>query len=65
MQVTIEIKIRNKGVTAQADEVHALLPTRNTIEELMDSVRTAVLPVTFRIVQSQTQEALITFGETK
>ena len=64
MRVTITIETKTpKGSRALADEIHALLPPREKIEEYLANIIPAVLPVKFRIVDRQTQSAFIEFDD--
>jgi hypothetical protein len=65
MKITIEITVNSKqGIAAFADEVFALLPTREQIKEFRQNTVPAILPVKFRLVDRQTQSAFIEFDHT-
>lgn len=65
MKVTIEITVNSKqGIDAFADEVHALLPTREQIKDFRQDIVPAILPVKFRLVDRMAQKAFIEFDHT-
>ena len=64
MKITITIvPSRGTGVEPFADEVSALLPTREQLVDYRRRVTDAVLPVKFRIAQSSTQSSFIEFDD--
>lgn len=61
MKVLIEMKLKAKGSSAMADEIHGLLPSLDYLINRVESTRALVGPAKYRLTDNQTQSSYITF----
>lgn len=63
MKITFTVSVPNRTSSAMADHIIRVLPTCTKIEELIDQVHQAMLPVVFRTVNSQDVQVRVEIAE--